>query len=146
LSCAITAWPNDGWWFAREAAIQQADKSLSKARQRELEAIEKQLFHLQVKRFESQAHAQAALASLSRSWRYHQVGTSELIKHKRYAGKGRPSAKTPIKSIAWQIRVEVRPDAEAIRQRQQRKGCFVLGTNIEADDLSDEEVVAAYKA
>jgi transposase len=112
-----------------EAAIQQADKSLSKARQRELEAIEKQLFHLQVKRFESQAHAQAALASLSRSWRYHPVGTSELIKHKRYAGKGRPSAKTPIKSIAWQIRVEVRPDAEAIRQRQQRKGCFVLGTN-----------------
>ena len=30
--------------------------------------------------------------------------------------------------------------------RQQHQGCFVLGTNIEADDLSDAEVIAAYKA
>lgn len=129
-----------------EAAMQRADQSVSKARPREFEAIEKQLFHLQAQRFESQAHAQAALATLSRSWRYHQVGTTALIEHKRYAGKGRPSAKTPIKLIEWQIQVEIRPDAEAIRHRQQLKGCFVLGTNIEADDLSDEEVVAAYKA
>jgi hypothetical protein len=28
----------------------------------------------------------------------------------------------------------------------QHKGCFVLGTNLEADDLSDEECIAAYKA
>ena len=129
-----------------EAAMQRADQSVNKARQREFEAIEKQLFHLQAQRFESQAHGQAALATLSRSWRYHQVGTTALIEHKRYAGKGRPSAKTPIKLIEWQIQVEIRPDAEAIRHRQQLKGCFVLGTNIEADDLSDEEVVAAYKA
>jgi transposase len=129
-----------------EAAMQRADQSVSKARQREFEAIEKQLFHLQAQRFESQAHAQAALATLSRSWRYHQVGTTALIEHKRYAGKGRPSAKTPIKLIEWQIQVEIRPDAEAIRHRRQLQGCFVLGTNIEADDLRDEEVVAAYKA
>jgi transposase len=44
------------------------------------------------------------------------------------------------------MHAEVRPDAEAIRQSKQRKGCFVLGTNIEADDLRDEEVIAAYKA
>ena len=77
--------------------------------------------------------AQAALATLSRSWRYHQVATTELIEHKRYAGKGRPSAKTPIKSIAWQMHAQVRPDAEAIWRHKQHKGCFVLGTNIEAD-------------
>src|SRR2546427_429970 len=34
----------------------------------------------------------------------------------------------------------------AIRRSKQHKGCFVLGTNIEADDLSDEEVIVAYKA
>ena len=125
--------------------MQRADPSVNKARQREFEALEKQLLHLQAQRFESPAQAQAALATRSRSWRYHQVGTTALIEHKRYAGKGRPSAKTPIKLIEWQIQVESRPDAEAIRHRQQLKGCFVLGTNIEADDLSDEEVVA-YKA
>ena len=129
-----------------EAAMQRAEKSVSKAQKREFEAIEKQLFHLQAKRFESQQSAQAALAALSKSWRYHQVASTELIEHKRYAGKGRPSAKTPIKAIEWQMQAKVRPDAEAIRRSKQHKGCFVLGTNIEADDLSDEEVIAAYKA
>ena len=44
------------------------------------------------------------------------------------------------------MQAEGRPDAEAIRRSTQPKGCFVLGTNIEADDLRDEEVIAAYKA
>jgi transposase len=129
-----------------EAAQQRAEKSVSKAQQRELEAIDKQLFHLQAKRFESPQGAQAALTALSKSWRYHQVATTELIEPKRYAGKGRPSAKSPIKTIEWQIGAKVCPDAEAIRRQKQHKGCFVLGTNIEAENLSNEEEVAAYKA
>ena len=135
-------------WFvvASEAAMQRAEKSVNKAHQRESEALEKQLFHLQAQRFESQEHAHAALAILSRSWRYHHVTTPELIEHKRYAGKGRPSAQTPIQSIAWQMRAQVRPDAAAIWRHKQHQGCFVLGTNIETDDLSDEEVIVAYKA
>lgn len=129
-----------------EAALQRAENSVNKAQTREFEAIEKQLFHLQAKRFESQEQAQAALATQVRSWRYHQVTTTELIEHKRYAGKGRPSAKTPIKASEWQIQAQVCPDAEAIWRQKQLKGCFVLGTNIEAKALSDEEVIAAYKA
>jgi transposase len=129
-----------------EAAQQRAENRVSKAQNRELEGIEKQLFHLQARRFESPQNAQAALEALSRSWRYHQVASSELIEHKRYAGKGRPNAQTPIKATEWQMRAEVRPDAEAIWHQKQHKGCFVLGTNIEADDLSDEECIAAYKA
>jgi transposase len=135
-------------WFVicSEAAMQRAEKSVSKAQKREFDAIEKQLFHLQARRFENQQSAQVALAALSESWRYHHIASTELIEQKRYAGKGRPSAKTPIKASAWQIQAEVRPDAEAIRRSKQHKGCFVLGTNIEADDLRDEEGIAAYKA
>ena len=129
-----------------EAAMQRAEKSVNKALKREFEVTRKQLFHLQAKRFESPQSAQAALAALSKSWRYHQVASTELIEHKRYADKGRPHAKSPIKAIEWQIQAKVRPDAEAVRWSKQHKGCFVLGTNIEAHDLSDEEVVAAYKA
>jgi transposase len=129
-----------------EAAMQRAEQRVSKACTREFEAIEKQCFHLQAQRFESQEKARAALATRSRSWRYHQVATLELIEHKRYAGKGRPSAKSPIKAIEWQIRAQVCPDAEAIWRQKQLKGCFVLGTNIKAEALSDQEVLAAYKA
>jgi transposase len=129
-----------------DAAMQRAEQSVSQTRKREFAAIAKQLFHMQAERFESQEQAQAALARQSRSWRYHQVATTELIEHKRYAGKGRPSAKTPIKTIAWQIRAQVCPNAEAIWRHKQLKGCFVLGTNIETDALSDAEVITAYKA
>jgi transposase len=43
-----------------EAAMQRAETSVSKAQSRELEAIHKQLFHLQATRFESPQSAQAA--------------------------------------------------------------------------------------
>jgi len=129
-----------------EAARPRAEKSVSKAQQRELESVEKQLFHLQAKRFETPESAQAALNTLAGAWCYHQVATTKLTEHKRYAGKGRPSTQRSVQATLWQIQAEVCPDAEAIRRQQQHKGCFVLGTNIEASHLSDEEVLAAYKA
>ena len=58
-----------------EAALQRAEKSVSKAQKRELESVQKQLFHLQAKRFESQESAQAALATLAGAWRYHHVAS-----------------------------------------------------------------------
>lgn len=129
-----------------EAALQRAEKSVSKAQKRELETVQKQLFHLQAKRFETPESAQAALRTLAGAWRYHHVATTELTEHKRYAGKGRPSAQTSVQATLWQIRAEVCPDAEALHRQKQHQGCFVLGTNIEASDLSDVEVIAAYKA
>jgi transposase len=129
-----------------EAALQRAEKSVSKAQKRELETVQKQLFHLQAKRFETPESAQAALRTLAGAWRYHHVATTELTEHKRYAGKGRPSAQTSVQATLWQMRAEVCPDAEAIHRQKQHQGCFVLGTNIEASDLSDVAVIAAYKA
>ena len=131
---------------ASAAALQRAEKSVSKAQKRELETVQKQLFHLQAKRFETPESAQAALRTLAGAWRSHHVATTELTEHKRYAGKGRPSAQTSVQATLWQIRAAVCPDAEAIHRQKQPQGCFVLGTNIEASDLSDVEVIAAYKA
>jgi transposase len=128
-----------------QSAMERAEVTVNKAQKRESEAIDKALFHLQAKRFESPSQAQEALSALGKKWRYHQVESYELIEHKRYAQKGRPTADTPIKSIAWQIQGHVRPDAERIQQAKQYKGCFVLGTNIRADQLSDAEVIAGYK-
>jgi transposase len=128
-----------------EAALQRADATVSKAQQRECEAIEKQLFHLQAKRFETPEAAHAALGALATSWTYHQVASSSLIAHKRYACQGRPTPTTPIKAIEWQIQGHVRPDDEQIAYSKQYKACFVVGTNIEASQLSDADIIQAYK-
>jgi transposase len=128
-----------------QASLERAEASVNKASQREAEAIQKQLFHLQAKRFETSAQAQEALSVLANKWGYHQVESYELIDHKCYAQKGRPSPETPIKAIAWQMQAQVRLDAERLEEAKQHKACFVLGTNIEAEQLSDAEVIVGYK-
>jgi transposase len=128
-----------------EAALERAEATITKARQREAEAVEKQLFHLQATRFKTPEVAHEALAALAKRWTHHQVDSSTLIEHKRYAGKGRPTPRTPLKAIEWQIQARVRPDQAAMRHHQQVKACFVLGTNIGVSELSDAEVLAAYK-
>jgi transposase len=128
-----------------EAAAWRAESSIRKAQQREYEAIDKQLFHLQASRFDTPAAAHAALAPVAKTWKYHQVDSYELIEHKRYANKGRPRADTPCQAIAWQIQARVRPDAARIGYAKQLGACYVLGTNIEAAQLSDVEVIGGYK-
>ncbi len=128
-----------------QAAAWRAESTLSKAQHREHETIEQQLFHLQAKRFETPQLAHEALAALSKKWKYHQVESSQLLEHKRYATKGRPTPKTPIKATEWQLHARVRPDVERLQQAKQYHACFVLGSNIEAEQLSDAEVIAGYK-
>jgi len=128
-----------------EAALQRAEASVNRARQREAEAIAKQLLHLQAKRFETPDAAKAALDTLALSWQSHQVDVGTLRDHKRYACKGRPTSTTPLKAIEWPMQAQVRPHDEQIRQRKQHKACFVVGTNIDASQVSDAEVIRAYK-
>ena len=128
-----------------QAAYERAEAALNKATQREHETIKKQLFHLQANRFCTPEAAQEALSALAKRWRYYRVESSHLTEHKRYAGKGRPTARTPLKASEWQIQAHVHCDAAAIEQDKQAKTCYVLGTNIDASELRDAEVITAYK-
>ena len=134
------------WLVVRsQASYERAVASVDKARQREAAAIDKQLFHLQAQRFETPTQAQATLSGLAKQWCYHQVESEELIEHKRYSKKGRPTGGTPLKAIEWQMQARVKPDAARLEVLKQHKACFVLGTNIKAAQLSDAEVIAGYK-
>jgi hypothetical protein len=66
-----------------------------------------------------------------------------LTAHKRYAGKGRPTASTPLKAIEWQIQAHVLAVDKAMERDKQAEACYVLGTNIDASELSDTEVIVA---
>jgi transposase len=128
-----------------QAALERAAATLTKAQQREHQAITKPLFHLQAKRFGAPSAAQDALAALATHWTYHRVESSHLSEHKHYAGNGRPTPRTPLQAIEWQIQAQVRSDDATIEHDKQVKACFVLGTKIDASELSHAEVIAAYK-
>jgi transposase len=129
-----------------QAAMERAEASITKAQQREWATIEKQLLHLHAKRFETPDAAQAALMALAKAWHYHQLDTWQMIDHKRYACKGRPTPTSPLKATEWQIHAQVRPAQEVIAAHKQQSACFVIGTNIPACHMSDAEVIRAYKA
>ena len=127
------------------AALERAEATLNHATQREYAAITKQLFHLQAQRFCAPEAAQEALAALAKRWPYHRVESFHLTPYKRYAGKGRPTPRMPLKAIEWQIQAHVHVDDETIEQDKQAKACYVLGTNIAASELSHAAVIVAYK-
>jgi len=128
-----------------DATLKQAEKTLAKAQTKEWQKVQKQLFHLQAQRFDSQKNARMALDKIDRKLSYHQVSRSILTQHIQYATKGRPTAETPIKAIRWQIQATVVSEPDKITKQQQRKACFVLSTNISDAKLTDYEIYAGYK-
>jgi transposase len=83
---------------------------------------------------------------VAKRWQYHQVESSHLTEHTRYAGKGRPTPRTPRQASAWHIQAHVRPADKVMKDLQQVQACCVLGTNISASELSDPAAIAAYKS
>ena len=128
-----------------DSAYQRAGKTLTRAQAREWEKVNKQLFHLQAKRFDSAKSAQDALDKIVKKLSYHKLETTELSQHVQYASRGRPKADSPIKGIKWQITATVAPDATKVSHKQHEKACYVLGTSIPDSQLSDLEVIGGYK-
>ena len=129
-----------------QAAAWRAEAAVRRAQHKEYDAIQQQLFHLQAQRFDSQTSASEALAKLGKQWRYHHLDSYTFTAHKRYGTKGRPTSRTPIKATEWQIHAQVLPDAARIHRAKQLGACYVIGSNIPCEQLSDVEVITGYKA
>ena len=126
-------------------AEQRAEKTLAKAQKREYDTVQKALFHLQAQRFNTQQDAQKALLPIAKKLKYHRIKHRQIQQHIRYAKKGRPTPATPIKDMRWQITADILPDEEKIQVIRQRKATFVIATNIWDEQLSDEDIIQAYK-
>jgi transposase len=129
-----------------QAAAWRAETAVRQAQHKEYDAIQQQLFHLQAQRFESQTSAYEALSKLGKKWRYHHLDSYAFTAHKRYGTKGRPTPRTPIKATEWQIEAQVLPEAKRINHAKQLGACYVIGSNIPFEQLSDVEVITGYKA
>ena len=89
--------------------------------------------------------AHDALAAVAKRWQYHAMASSHRTEHKHYAGKGRPTPSTPLKAITWHIHVHVQGDDKTLEQAKHTHAGSILGTNIDASEVRDTEVITAYK-
>ena len=124
-----------------QAALARAEATLTNARPRASEAIEKPLLHLPAQRFPTPEAAQAALAAVATGWRDHPG--SHLSEHNRSAGQGRPTPPTPRQASAWDLQAQARSDEAALARLKPSNACLVLGSHIDARHLSDPEVLQA---
>ncbi len=125
--------------------ILRAVKTLAKSQAREQEKANKQLFHLQAQRFESEDIARKALGEITQKLAYHTLGDVKLTQHVRYAFRGKPRANSAIKGIEWQISGTLAPDDTKLAAKQHHEACFVVGTSIPDTELSDHDVIKGYK-
>ena len=128
-----------------DGAYDRATETVAKAQKKEYQRLDKALYHLQARRFLSAEQAISALNELTIKLKYHRIEKPQLIEHKRYSGQGRPKAGSLVDHIEWQIQSTIEVDERALEAARQQRACFIIATNISADQLSDEEVFQAYK-
>lgn len=128
-----------------QGALARAKKTIAKNQNKELEKIQKQLFHLQAQRFDSKEEALQALMDLKGAWKYHILQDYHFTEHKRYAGRGKPGPNTSVKNIKWQIHAEVEVNKQTIEQLLEQKACFVIGSNILDEAYSDTDIFHTYR-
>jgi transposase len=126
---------------SRECAIKQVDKRVKKA----TELVEKQVFHFQARRFACTDDALADLQIVAKKWKYHTVKSHEIVEHPVFEGKGRPKKDQEPTRIEYQVIAEFEVDTQKINLEKAKEGHYVIGGNTDANELSDAEVIAAYK-
>jgi transposase len=71
---------------------------------------------------------------------------THLVAHPKQNQPGRPRKDTPPDRTAWQIQATVTVDEQVLTRTVQRKASFLVATNVlDADQLSDQELIQTYK-
>jgi len=126
---------------SKQRAIKQVDKKVDKASI----AIEKQLFHLQAKRFNCSEDATSAAEEIAKKWKLHRLERIEIIECLSYEGKGRPKKDQAPSSIKYQVIAKSALDVVEIERIKIKEAHYIIGSNTDPKELSDQEVVRAYK-
>ncbi len=131
--------------ISSETSRQQAIKRINKHVTNESEAIEKQLLHLQAKRFYCADDATLAAQNLAKKWKRHAIGNINIAEHASYESKGRPKKDQKPSKITYQVIVTAEQDRNKINRLKEKEGHYIVGSNTDQEKLSDQEVVQAYK-
>jgi transposase len=127
-----------------EQAYERVKKTLTREVSKERNRIKKELFHLQAARFACENDAKKELKLIVKKWKYHRVAEEKLTSFKRSETQGRPAADAVYK-LEWQIEAEPVFDQSIFDKKLDQRSCFVLATNISAENIPMQDVLMRYK-
>jgi transposase len=132
---------------ATQAGQDRARATLSRRAQQDQEHWERQLWHLGHQEFACQADAQAAIERQLKTLPVWLRVTSQVSAQPHYAGKGRPAKDVLPLRQSWHIEASVCRDDAQLEREVERRARFIVATNVlEAQELSDEQIIRLYKA
>lgn len=125
--------------YARES--KQLDKRVARAE----EAAEKEWRTLQKTTFRCQADAQAAVARLGEKLPWHHP-QAQVVPLRKYARPGRPAKDAVAQIVGWQVSGELNVKQEAVEERRQKLGRFIVATNVlDEEQLPHTALLNVYK-
>jgi transposase len=128
-----------------QAALARAQQTIDKHVAQEAESIRLELKHLRNQHFGCAQDAQAALDELQKRLMYHQLTEQQVDEKLHYAGQGRPKKGQQAERVTYIPTAYYQVDEAKRQARLDEKACYVIGTNVDATELNDIEVIQAYK-
>jgi transposase len=128
-----------------EKARERSQKTLKNAEKREFTAIEKKIWHLSNKSFDCATDAEKTIDELVNKCRYHKILQKTVTEKKVYGESGRPKKGSEPTAVQYFVTATIIKDDDVFNTRLDEKSCYVIGTNIDNNELSAVEVIAAYK-
>jgi transposase len=122
----------------------KAEKSVSAMYKKEREKIEKALKKLCAEQFSCPHDAKGALKRYFSKSKFYEVLEDTIEEQKKYDSKGRPKTESPYKLI-YRITGIVQERQLAREEAIKQSSCFVVGTTIPQIEVSDAEIIKAYK-
>lgn len=123
---------------------ERSRKRVDKALKAEETQLSNALIRNSKRRFSSVSEAEESIAELNSQAKLHRVKIQDVKEHKVYEGKGRPTDQTPYR-MAYQVEGALEANKQAFDAMVDQGSCYVLATTIPREELSDPEVIKAYK-
>lgn len=127
-----------------EEAKSRAEKSVGRSVEREAVRLKETLSKLSSESFSCAHDAEEALKRCARKVQFHEILLAEVKEEKVYAKRGRPSKEASFE-LRYRVRGEVIEKVSARTAAVEQSSCYVIGTNISSSELSEAEVIQAYK-
>lgn len=128
-----------------DEAHKRSQKTVAKWQEAEWEKIQKELFHLSAKRFDSKQEAEQMVLGIAKKWKYHTCDSFNIITHKKHSAKGRPAKGTPHDKEVFQIEATTVVNKDYLANLIAHKSCYVLIGHVDKKKFSESEIIKAYK-
>lgn len=134
-------------WLVVFSTVAQAraKKLLKKQIVQEAEKTKKHLKRLRNAGFSCELDAKNNLKKIEKNLKYHRFEKVSVLSSPCYKGKGRPKSDAKPTHFIYTATAELVEDGEAQSKRITEKSCYVVGSNATEANLSDKEIIRAYK-